>query len=467
MDKQKLIHDIKDFVINYLKVKKGVNKQNEIIRLVYEILMKFNISLDELKKRKEVQTYLQLSQFNYHKLKSTLIKLRYPLTGSIQKIDERSVYLPVLKSLCEEKEYKLSLPYKPAHIYVEKAVINNDITNKVLSTYSDVKFEIIDRVKDFVKPRDDFYKTLGKENLFLVEQKYDIFKPCPCTKNVFSCNYYILNIGFGCIFDCSYCYLQHYTNSPGIILPVNIKWILKELSKILDRFKRKIRIGTGEFTDSLMLDNVIPYSVYLIEFFKTQKHILELKTKSINIENILKVKSKENIVISWSLSSDIIAKREELYAPSLKDRLLSARKVVEKGYKVGFHFDPIVYYEGWEKDYKETVEMMFDYVKDNILWISLGTLRFHRSLKPIIEMRYPDNFLLNGELFSDLVDKKMRYPEFLRIDIFKKMVKWIRSFSKDVIIYLCMEPNYIWEKVFSLKNSKPLRKNGINLLVSQ
>ena len=49
----------------------------------------------------------------------------------------------------------------------------------------------------------------------------------------------------------------------------------------------------------------------------------------------------------------------------------------------------------------------------------------------------------NGELFIG-EDKKMRYPEFLRVGIFKNMVKWIRNFDKKSPIYLCMESRKVW-----------------------
>ena len=36
-------------------------------------------------------------------------------------------------------------------------------------------------------------------------------------------------------------------------------------------------------------------------------------------------------------------------------------------------------------------------------------------------------------------DGKYRYPQPVRIDIYRKMYRWIRQFDRQVHVYLCME----------------------------
>ena len=76
----------------------------------------------------------------------------------------------------------------------------------------------------------------------------------------------------------------------------------------------------------------------------------------------------------------------------MDDRINSAVKAAEKGYKVGFHFDPVVFYKEWEEDYKSIVEELFSYdiIRKNTAWISLGTLRYTPGLKQIAEQRFDD-----------------------------------------------------------------------------
>ena len=45
-------------------------------------------------------------------------------------------------------------------------------------------------------------------------------------------------------------------------------------------------------------------------------------------------------------------------------------------------------------------------------------------------------------------DGKLRYFEPLRIEMFHRMYEWIREYSSDVFVYLCMESDEVWRKAF-------------------
>ncbi|MCK4533143.1 hypothetical protein KAU39_05100, partial [bacterium] len=330
----------------------------------------------------------------------------------------------------------------------EKECLNYPLTQKILQKFPKITPETISKVKNFKTQIIKNTTSLEKDKLFLIRQNYDILKPCPCTKKVVSCGYYIFNLGFGCPYDCTYCYLQHYTNFPGILMPVNIEEILSKLKPLLHQTKIiKRRIGTGEFTDSLALDDITEYSKYIIPFFNQTEYILEFKTKSTNIANILKFKPTPHIVISWSINPQKIIDSEEHFTPSLEERLKSAKNLTEAGFRVGFHFDPVIYYDTWEKDYQNVIEKMYYYAEKNIAWISIGSLRFHRTLKPIIENRFTNSKILDGELLVHPKDKKMRYPDFMRKEIYVKMLTWIKKYDKNAVVYLCMEYPNIWKEL--------------------
>ncbi len=427
-----------------LYLKKGLNKKNEIARLIFEILKREKISIDDLLHKQDLKNYINQKKYNFKLLKKILVDIRYPE----YKPKENEIFLPKLEEPIK-REYFYSGTFKPKKIYIEKEAEQYKLTKKILSGFPNTEKIFINKIKDIKRNWKDYIRTIGKDELFLVKETYDVFKACPCSNNVISCGYYIFNLGFGCPYDCSYCYLQHYTNFPGIILQVNIEEILNKLDKILATTKNKVlRIGTGEFTDSLVFDNITEYTKYIVPFFAEKKHLLELKTKSTNIENLLNLKHNNKTVISWSLNTPYIIEKEELFTPDLESRLKAAKTVIDAGYKVGFHFDPIVYYENWEKDYKKTIDKMFQYAGDKILWISLGTLRFQRDLKKIIESRFPENILLDGYLFMDSTDKKMRYPRELREDIFNTIYNHIKSHSTKTLVYMCMEDKTTWHSVY-------------------
>ena len=101
-----------------------------------------------------------------------------------------------------------------------------------------------------------------------------------------------------------------------------------------------IRFGTGEFTDSLLFEKDYPIYSELVPFFsRSSNAILEIKTKTTNIECLSGIQDHDNTIVSWSMNSDIIARKEESNTPGIEERIRAAQRVQKEGYKLGFHFD--------------------------------------------------------------------------------------------------------------------------------
>lgn len=420
----------------------GVNKKKEITRLLFEINKREPIPFLKIIKN------LKNRQFSL--IKEQLLKKRFPYSYSGEK---EKFYLPGLKI---NPEYKVKIKrfnLYPKNVYVEEKVKNSYLISRLKNFFPKANFKIIGSLKNYLKRKsftlNDYNQR--KDNFFIVKEQYDFFKKCPCSKNAVSCSYNIFNLGFGCIYECVYCFLQEYTNSPGIIIPANLEDFFKRfsLSPKTNFIFKVIRIGNGEFTDSLALDEITEFSTQLIHFFKDYpKVFFEFKTKSKNIKNIINSKPQKNIIVSWSLNPPKIIEENEFYTAGLDERIASALSCIKAGFKVGFHFDPILYYDNWLKDYLRVVDYLFDVIKvESIAWISLGTLRFSPSLKKIIENRFPKNKILDEEFILGF-DKKMRYPLNLRIMMYKKMIKGIRKRNKKSLFYLCMEEKNVWKRVY-------------------
>jgi spore photoproduct lyase len=286
----------------------------------------------------------------------------------------------------------------------------------------------------------------GKEILFLTRNRGAFIKKCPGTRSYTCCGYEILHIGTFCHMDCTYCILQSYFHPPMLQYFVNHNDLFEELGRIFTD-KRIHRIGTGEFTDSLIWELWTDLSNRLVPAFAAQKHaILELKTKTTDIERLEQLSHNRKIITAWSINTLRVIAQEELRTASLTARLKAAAKCETWGYPVAFHFDPILIYDGCEADYEHAVEQIFSYVSsDNIAWISLGTFRFMPALKPLIQKRFPTSKIIYGEFITGL-DGKMRYFKPLRIEIYQKIIARIRQCAPQVLIYFCMEDDEVWQK---------------------
>jgi spore photoproduct lyase len=138
---------------------------------------------------------------------------------------------------------------------------------------------------------------------------------------------------------------------------------------------------------------------------------------------------------------------------SLEERLAAARRCQEAGYRLGFHFDPMIEYAGWEKEYAELIEQIFAAVDwRRIAWLSMGVLRTTPELKRTMRDRFPRSRLITGEQVL-CPDGKLRYFQPLRVAMYRKMLHWIRRAAPTVKVYLCMESKEVWQQVFGFAPS--------------
>jgi len=437
------------------------NQLRDIKRLIFEIEKKENIKTEriiaDLTDNVNIKKYAGKDMFLA--LKNLLIKRRFPLSSHKEKIDPRKVFLNEIKPPIKNN-WQVKKEFKPIKIFIEKEIKNSFLLRNFREKFTSVNIEEIDTYSEYVQNNKFNIAQLKKPLVFIIKEKWDFLKRCPCTKLHLPCGYWILNLGFGCPFDCSYCFLQQYTNFPGIILPANIEKFFEKFDRFSKKIKRPIRIGTGEFCDSLALDPITEYSKLLIPYFSKKNVLFELKTKSTNINNILSINPSKNIIISWSLNPQSIIKTEEKGTPSLKERLLAAKKIQKAGFSLAFHFDPIIYTKDWKKYYKKVIDTLYTCINPSFAWISLGTLRGNRGLKTVSEARFPKSSIFYGELLL-AEDKKLRYPEFLRKEIYQTMVKYIKEYDNKTPLYLCMENKNTWS---SLKKFSPT-KNIENYLL--
>jgi len=348
--------------------------------------------------------------------------------------------------------------FTPSEVLVEAGSEQGPIYKNLKRAFPQVPFTFVEDAREAalaLSVANDRFGA-GKEKLFLARHRGEFLKKCPGSEGQVCCNYFVINFASNCPMDCSYCYLQEYlADNPALKVFSNVGDLLSEADDLLTRHRNCFfRIGTGEITDSLALDPYIGFCAEVVPFFADQPNVLlELKTKSDCVEGLLRLDPKERVVVSWSMNPQRVIDQDERYTASFEERLAAARRCQAAGYKLGFHFDPIVEYAGWEEDYRDMVERIFaavDYRR--IAWVSMGVLRNTPGLKRIMRTRFPSTRVLSGEQVL-CPDGKMRYFQPLRVSMYRKMLSWIRSASPTVFVYLCMESKEVWEQVFGFAPS--------------
>lgn len=353
-------------------------------------------------------------------------------------------------------------------IHVEETCLDDPYTREILER-AQLPWDVVpegEPPRQFDKPYPDNL-TEGKQHLFLTRNRGNFFKPCPATREYRCCDYHVLNTGMNCPIDCVYCILQAYLNNPWLSFYINVDDLLREVDGVLTENPNSVyRIGTGEFTDSLAIDRLTNLSSVLVSHMASKNNaMLELKTKSAAIDNLEHLDHRGRTVIAWSLNSTQVLQREELRAATLQERLDAAVQCARWGYKLAFHFDPIIEHEGWEEGYSRTIDELYRTVPaEAIVWISMGALRYLPKLKDIGMLRFPGSRMYFQEFIEGL-DGKARYFRDNRVRLYRTIYQRLKQYAaENTCIYFCMESDVIWQEVMGFT---PAERGGVPAMLDR
>jgi spore photoproduct lyase len=291
----------------------------------------------------------------------------------------------------------------------------------------------------------------GKRRMVVMRRRAPFLMACPAGAADFACcGYLVLVLASNCPMDCSYCFLQEYlADNPGFQVYANYADAFDELERMRRRAGgRSLRVGTGELADSLAFDRMTGIARDLVEYFAARDGLtLELKTKTDEIDNLLAVDPRGRTLVSWTLSPQrVFALAEHRTAPPAA-RLAAAHRVLDAGYRLGFHLDPVIAYPEAERDYLALLDELFDTIAPaRISFVSLGGLRMTPALRAASRRRHPRDPLLCGE---EVLAPDGRYRTFtpLRVGLLRALERRIAAANPAITRYLCMEPPSIHRRV--------------------
>ena len=346
--------------------------------------------------------------------------------------------------------------YRPQHVWIDREVLERPMTTNVLRALAGVPSTVVDAPPALSLPSALSARlTSAKKHLYLTAQRGRFVRPCPGASSrndegQLCCGYTIVDVISNCDYECTYCYLQSYLNAPYLTVYTNLEGLFDEVAALAyTQPHQQVRIGSGEFSDSLSLDPLTGLSGLLVPFVRQFPNVLfEFKTKSDLVHGLLDHDPHGRVMVSWSVNPEAVVRREEHKTASLADRLQAARRCREAGYHIGLHFDPLLYYPGWEADYEPFVDQVFGVLSAaEVTTVSMGSLRFAPGLKAIVRARFPKSGIMDAELLPGF-DGKMRYFKPLRVEMYTKMLTWLRRYINDTRLYLCMESQDVWQQVF-------------------
>ncbi|MFA7677573.1 MAG: hypothetical protein WCY34_05320, partial [Candidatus Omnitrophota bacterium] len=250
------MENFKEIIAKKFSFEPNRNQLKILERLMFEITLRESLNTTQLVEylNREMAQKEYRGRDKFFAIKRLLIERRFPLTKSKGSLKESDIFFSKLKQPLNNN-WRVKKVFIPEAIFVEKEVEKSFVVENFKRVFPSVKIEVVNSYSQYLKNNKFSLAELKKPSVFIINEKWDFIKPCPCTKNHLRCGYWILNLGFGCPYDCSYCFLQQYSNFPGLILPGNIQDFFNKFDLFAKKLTYPIRLGTGEFCDSLALDN--------------------------------------------------------------------------------------------------------------------------------------------------------------------------------------------------------------------
>ena len=355
-------------------------------------------------------------------------------------------------------------------IYIEKQAKNYLQTKKIIAKFSKASIIFIDNYKNLSEKK---LPNHNLKNTFIVAKlKTPAIIDAPDWYWHNDKTSYFLKTSLNCIFDCSYCFLKWAFKNDIPIYFVNYEEIKEEiLNKIslvhkispyvhdfsisqkgekgvtkkiendyelkiksdLD-YKNKIWFYSGDYSDILGMNNISGFLEEFVDFFENKEWVMmEIRTKSANIKSILDLGFvPKNTEFAFSLNPQELIEKYEKWTSSLEKRIESINILLEKGYKVGLRFLPLLPVKNYKEIYREFVEEIkqkIDIKKISSTFVS-GLLYTKSDYNNILK-KYPKLDILYRLKEQD--NLFIREPKQMR-DFFYKLFE-----SLDEKCFICLD----------------------------
>jgi len=278
-------------------------------------------------------------------------------------------------------------------IYIEKEQLNNEITQNILSKYGESEILVIDN-----------YKNIFDKNIYWETEKSIIVA---WIKNALlqapfwywhKWKWFFIKNSLNCVYDCSYCFLKWAFKNEFLTFFVNYKHIKNEiLNEISKNPDKSYWFYSSDYSDNLATDNLTNFTNEFIPFFdKLENAKMEIRTKSSNIWNLLKLKPSKNTEIAFSLNPKEIIESYENLTTDLDKRIESINKLIETWWQVGIRFMPLLEVENYQKIYRDFLEYVikridFSKIYSVFIWWLMYTYNDYNKIlqkQPYLDILY-------------------------------------------------------------------------------
>lgn len=312
-------------------------------------------------------------------------------------------------------------------VYVEEEIQDHPNTQRVLSFFKEAVIVSIRHYKDvFNQSGADWRVQKSAQKLILAKRSDQYYyKGSDITPSFGYRHFYYNTLALNCVYDCSYCYLQGMFTSAHMVLFVNTNDFITATRQLIQQVNEPVYMALSYDTDLLAIEAWYPYCAEWIAFSKTEPLLtIEIRTKSGNIQSLLKQEPHPGVVLAWTLSPDEIITQHEPLTPSLMVRIKALKKVLDKGWRVRVCFDPVLAVPGWKAYYSGMIRTMATEIQFGQLdSFSVGVFRMNRQFLKNMQGNRSDSpllfdtYVLENDVYSYADDLQKEMYSFIKAEL--------------------------------------------------
>lgn len=243
------------------------------------------------------------------------------------------------------------------------------------------------------------------------------------------------SFGFGCLLNCSYCYMKRHTNDNSLSVATNTNYILTAINNHAMWLGPKVSNQTDKdywTYDIACNEDFALHAKYhqwnhIFNFFKNHQSIKASLATKIVPEKFLEFNPEGKVRIRFSLMPQSMSSIVEPNTPLIIDRIKAIDRFIEAGYDVHINYSPVIVTENWLDEYENLFRLVDNHVKNKNSVLSEVIFLTHNAKKHDhnLKSKTPGEHLLwNPDIqeakTSQYGGHNIRYKHELKAEYIKK-----------------------------------------------
>ena len=324
------------------------------------------------------------------------------------------------------------------HIYIETSVADHPRTQEICARFPQATRVSCERYGEVFNPKSqDFRLQKARPALILASKHGNRVLETPEGYGIGGARNFYFSHMLNCLYDCRYCFLQGMYRSANYVLFVNYESFEEDISRVAQTGNQPAWFFSGYDCDSLALEPVSGFAAHFLPFFAAQPNAwLELRTKSTQVRALLNREPLANTVVAFSFTPREMHRALEHRVPTVEKRLDAMVQLQQAGWLPGVRFDPLIYQQGYQAQYRELFSEIFRRLDaDRLHSVSLGPFRLPRGYFKAISRLYPDEPLFAGPLAETA--GMLSYRQDLEHELTGFCIEELRYYVPEALLFPC------------------------------